>query len=350
MKQQDILIRDFQSINPELTKEFKNKTIVITGATGFIGSLLARYFLWANDEYKLNSHLILVVRSIDKLYLTIPNAVNNPAVSIHNADFSKPCHPITQPFDYLVHTAAVTTSALMVKRPISVMDISLNGTRWALESTRLNPKSRMLYLSSMEVYGSFTDGRTVVENDLGMINLSSPRSCYPESKRMCELMCTLYNTEFQTNTFVARLAQTFGAGILPEENRVFRQFADSAIADSPIILHTDGLSDGNYVYSSDALNAILTLLIRAEVGEAYNVANEKCHTTIRDMAQMVVDTFGKENMHLVIESQDASRFGYAAPTKMVLSSQKLRSLGWNPQKNLTKAYRLLIDFLIATKN
>lgn len=339
------LLSDFRGIDESLVSFLRGKTVAISGATGFIGSLLARYLNWADDEYDLGIHLILITRNEKKIETLLPDLIRKENVLVRLRDFSVTCEPLTDRFDYLIHTAAITTSKVMVERPVDVLAVSYNGTKWALESSRVSPNSKVLYLSSMEACGHFDTSTVVNERTLGSIDLSSVRSCYPEGKRISELMCLAYKKQCDVFAVVGRLAQTFGAGILPSEGRVFKQFAMSAIRDEPIVLHTDGLSEGNYVYSSDALAAILILLRKGIAGETYNIANEECHTTIKGMAQMVMDEFGGENAKLIIENADAGKFGYAAPTKMLLSSCKIRALGWQPQFNLTDAYRKLISFL-----
>ena len=99
------------------------------------------------------------------------------------------------------------------------------------------------------------------------------------------------------------------------------------------------------MYSTDALSAILLLLSKGISGETYNIANEACHSTIRGMAEMAAERFGGDYCSVVIEGKDSSQFGYAAPTKMTLRSNKLRALGWEPKVNLEESYRRLIGFL-----
>lgn len=345
----ETLINDFESIDGTLTDFLKGKTVAISGATGFIGSLLARYLIWANNRYDLGLNLLLIARNKAKLNDLLPNLVNRDDVAVYLHDFSKSSDPLNTKFDYLVHTAAITTSRIMIERPVDVLDVSFNGAKWALDSAKKYPSSKVLYLSSMEACGHFDKPTIADENTLGTIDLTSVRSCYPEGKRISELMCLAYTQQYDVNVTVGRLAQTFGAGILPSEGRVFKQFAMSVVNDEPIVLHTDGLSEGNYVYSTDAVAAILTLLERGETGTTYNIANEDCHTTIRDMAQMVVNSFGGEHTELIIENADANKFGYAAPTKMLLSSNKLRELGWKPTVTLKEAYRKTIRFLIENR-
>ena len=341
----EALKADFEGIDEESLAVLRGNTLAVSGATGFVGSLLARLVVWANDNLGLGARLALCLRDEAKLESLMPGICGREDVELAHVDFVDPCEPLAVGFDYLVHTAAITTSKMMVERPADVLGISFNGVRWALESARLHEGSKVVFLSSMEACGSFGVATDAYENTMGVIDMESVRSCYPEGKRMGELMCLAYATQYGVDAVAGRLAQTFGAGILPGEGRVFKQFAESAMAGEPIVLHTDGLSEGSYVYSTDALEAILALLDRGEAGQTYNIANEACHTTIRGMAEMVAREFGGEGCEVVIEGQDSSKFGYAAPTRMTLRSDKLRGLGWEPRVGLVEAYGRLIGFL-----
>ena len=341
----EALRADFESVGKDSLAVLHGKTLAISGATGFVGSLLARLVVWANDNQGLGTRLILCLRDEAKLESLMPGICGRDDVEVTYVDFADPCEPLVAGFDYLVHTAAITASKVMVERPADVLGISFNGVRWALESARLHEGSKVVFLSSMEACGGFSGATDAYENTMGTIDMESVRSCYPEGKRVGELMCLAYASQYDVDAVVGRLAQTFGAGILPGEGRVFKQFAESVMTDESIVLHTDGLSEGNYVYSTDALEAILTLLDRGEAGQTYNIANEACHTTIRGMAEMVACEFGGEGCEVVIEGLDSSKFGYAAPTRMTLRSDKLRNLGWRPVVSLHEAYRRLIQFM-----
>lgn len=203
----------------------------------------------------------------------------------------------------------------------------------------------------MEVYGQPLSSKKITEDDLGELSLTNIRSGYPESKRLCENLCAAYADEYELNVSSARLAQTFGAGLLPSENRVFAQFARSIINEEDIVLHTLGNSEGNYIYTSDMIKAIFTLLLYGERGQAYNVTNEQNHMTIKQMAELVVKNFGNKNLHVKIDIPEEN-MGYAPDVKMWLSSEKLRSLAngiWSPTVGLTEMYNRLINYLRLTK-
>ena len=150
--------------------------------------------------------------------------------------------------------------------------------------------------------------------------------------------------EYNVPVKIARLAQTFGAGILPGENRVFAQFARSAMNGEDIVLHTKGLSEGNYCYTRDAIKGILLLLVRGNKGEAYTVANSKSNMRIRDMAEMVAKEIAGGKIKVIFDiPKDNLTYGYAPDVKMKLNSDKLQALGWKAEVDMFEAYTRMIE-------
>ena len=221
--------------------------------------------------------------------------------------------------DFIIHAAAVTTSKLMVSQPVDNIKTAVNGTDKMLK-----------FAVDKKCY----------------IDIASVRSCYPEGKRMCECLCTAYASQYGLNVKSARLAQTFGPGILPTENRVFAQFARSAMNGQDIVLHTMGTSEGNYVYTRDAVKAIIMLLTEGMSGQAYNIANEDSHMTIRQMAELVAKEIADNQIKVVIDIPEDNRsLGYAPGVKMWLDASKMKSLGWNPEVDLVESYRRMMKWM-----
>lgn len=289
----------------------------------------------------LNLKIYAVVRNVEKAKSIFGE--DTPALEYLVADLAKDAIPAPEACDYLIHAAAVTTSKLMVSDPVGTIRTAIDGTEKLLKMAVEKQARSFVYISSMEIYGQpRTEGKTA-EKDLGYIDIGTVRSCYPEGKRMCECLCNAYASQYGLSVKSARLAQTFGAGILPTENRVFAQFARSAMNGEDIVLHTTGESEGNYVYTSDAIRAILMLLVKGVSGEAYNIANEESHTTIRRMAELVADRIAGNAIRVVLDiPEDSASLGYAPPVKMWLDASKMRALGWEPTVGMEEAYRRMI--------
>ena len=327
-------------------------SILITGATGLVGSQLARALACYNRVHDAGMRIYLLVRSRTKAADIFGALLERGDVTVLTGDVTDPFRDYFAddlPLDYIVHAASVTASKMMVEKPVETIRISLEGTRQMLELARQHAVRAMIYVSSMEMYGTVDFDRPVTETDLGYIDPLRVRSNYPESKRMCENMCVAYHAEYGVPVRIARLSQTFGAGILKGENRVFAQFARSAINGQDIVLHTAGRSEGNYCYTRDTIRGLLTILLHGQDAEAYNVANEACHTTIAAMAHLVAEQIAGAAIQVVFDIPETNTFGYAPDTKLKLSSAKLRALGWEPQVELTEAYRRMIASILSQK-
>lgn len=253
---------------------------------------------------------------------------------------------IPMPIDYIIHCACVTQSSEMVAHPVETADSIVMGTRNVLELARKKQVKSMVYVSSMEVYGIVEDtGKRTGEEHLGVLDLKACRSCYPMGKRMAEHYCAIYHQEYKVPVKIARLSQIFGQGVRPEDNRVYMQFARAAYEGKDIVLKTEGKSVGNYCATDDAVEGILTILYRGEDGEPYNVVNEANTMRIREMADLVANRVAGGRIKVRIGAEDSHKTGYAPDTGLRLSGEKLKKLGWVPEKNLEDMYQDVIGEL-----
>lgn len=326
-------------------EELKGCTIIVTGATGLVGSQTVRALSFVNDTHDLGMRIIASVRDRKKA----EQIFGNDDIEYLIGDVTKPLS-VDGKVDHIIHAASITSSKTMVSKPVETIETAVEGTRNLLELAKEKNVKSFLYISSMEVYGSFAAEKYVSEEDMGYIDPLAVRSNYPLCKRLCENMCIAYAEEFGIPVKIARLSQTFGAGILPGENRVFAQFARSAISGTDIVLHTKGLSEGNYCYTRDTVAAMILLMLRGKDREAYNVSNEECHTTIADMAKMVADVIAEGSIKVIFDIPEGNTYGYAADTKMKLNTSKIKELGWNPSVGLTEAYRRLMKSMKESEN
>lgn len=223
-------------------EQLKETTVLVTGATGLIGASIVRALIAVEGI-----HIIALVRNIEKANkLYSRHELDN--IELIVGDITFPIN-VNKKVDWIFHCAAVTTSKLMIEKPVETLSTAIEGTKNILELARKNKCKSMVYISSMEMYGTFNNSDTeITEDKIGYINPLKVRSNYPESKRLCENMCVAYMREYGVKVKIARLAQTFGAGILPGENRVFAQFAKSVISGRDIVLHTRGLSEGTRTF------------------------------------------------------------------------------------------------------
>ena len=322
-----------------LVEELKGAHILITGATGLLGSITTYSLLELNRTWNLNMKVSVLVRDSNKAEQMFGNQVTS---FVADLNIAQELPQMPESVDYILHFASPTASLTFVQHPVYTIQTIMNGTTLLLEYAKKIHVKSLVFVSSLEVYGTIHDDTEPVTEDVqGYMDPMSVRSSYPLAKRLCECLCSSYAHEYQTPVRVARLTQTFGAGIAPDDKRVFAQFARSIVNGEDIVLHTTGELSRPYLYSTDAVSALLYIMLKGQNGQAYNVANDDTYISVREMAEFLKETFNPR-IQVRLELQDG---GYLPPTKLRLSSDKIRELGWNPTYNLKQMFGRLIDSL-----
>lgn len=322
-----------------MLEQLKSASVLITGATGLIGKNL----VWYLHQNAPGCRMIAVVRSLEKAKYAFGEECES-WLRLIRADVAEPL-TMEAPIDYIIHAASMTASRDFVEKPVDTILTAVNGTRNMLELARQKQAKGFIFLSTMEIYGAPTTEGKVAEDAACNIDSMNARASYPESKRLCESLCTAYHTQYGVPAKVIRLAQTIGPGIDYADNRVFAEFARCAIEHRDIVLHTKGLTKRSYISTNDAVQAILTVLLRGASGEAYNASNEATYCSICEMAELAAGMADGSPIAVKIDEKDIKQFGYAPVLKMNLDTAKLSKLGWVPQETLTEMYINLIQFL-----
>lgn len=335
--------------NTELEK-LKKTTVMVTGATGLIGSQIVKTLDYYNKMHNARMNIIIVARNEKKMKEKFDDNLQSENIQFHVGDINYPIERNAN-VDYIIHAASATSSQYFVTNPVETIWTAVNGTKNVLDYAKGQNLKGFVYLSSLEVYGTpVSESGLIKENDYGYIEPLNVRSSYSEGKRMAECLCISYAKEYGVPVKIARLSQTFGPGVEYNDSRVFAEFARCAIEQRDIILHTEGRTVRSYCYTKDAVNAILYILLRGAVAEAYNVTNMDTAISIRDMAHLVCETVGSSKITVIIDAgKDASHFGYNPEMMIRLSSRKLNELGWNATVGLEEMYRRMVQFMCRGK-
>ncbi len=337
-----VLLEDVQefAMTFAMAKELHRSTFLITGATGLIGSTMIHCLMALKQEIKIIAPVRNMSRAKEKLGEY--DGLNFVECNLEKYNFAQLGH-----VDYIVHCAAPTSSKFFVEHPVETYYSICNISSRILEYARIVGVQSMVYLSSLEVYGQILDDlKPVTEDVQGYLDLMDVRSSYPMAKRAVENLCCLYASEYNVPVKVARLTQTMGAGCDSEDNRVIVQFTRLAAQGKDIVLRTTGESARPYCYTTDAMSAILYILLRGKNGEAYNVANEETYISAKDLAYYVKEHI---NPSISIKFDFDDYYGYAPVTKQKLSTNKLESLGWSPYYSLESIFKRLSRYFHTLK-
>lgn len=315
------------------------KRVLVTGATGLIGGLAAQAILGRNRLFGTGTTVYICVRNVAS---AAPHTTDKDDVEIVEWDAATGAVPDIAELDYILHCAGNTNSALMVKKPIETIRGTVAGTESMLELAE-RTHARMVFVSSMEVYGA-GGPKPLKEDATGSLDTMNVRSSYPAAKVLAETLCASYAAERDVYVSVARLAQTFGAGVAASDSHIYAEIARCCMAGTDITLATDGQKANMYCYTQDAVRALFILLAKGEKGEAYNVANEDTFCSILEMAQMAANRFSRTTA--VLAAPPGTKAGkYATPGKIMLDTTKISNLGWWPRYDLGDMYhRMMSDW------
>jgi len=320
-----------------------NKSIMITGASGLIGSYLVDVLMNYNNCNYDKIKVIAVVRDKKAAQIRFKKYSTKNYFEIVEQDISE-ASSFTFKSDYIVHAASNANPNAFDEDPIGTIKANVNGTMNLLDYARKSGSKRFLYISSSEVYGEpVIPGTIYNENSVGLVNQLNPRSCYTESKRMAENICVNYAKQFGFESNIARVCFAYGSTFTEKDDRVIPQFVRNALNGENIVLKSTGALVRSYAYMFDVVGGMIKILSDGIPGETYNIANKNSNVSIRDIARSVAKSTGvKVDMQLPKSEQEK---GYSPFSVALLDGAKLESVGWIPKFDIEQGIKQIVNIL-----
>lgn len=336
-------LRDIEIIlnNPIDWECFRNKTVLVTGATGRLGMYIVEAINKADIDWNLNITIIALARNEQKLEEVFGESLKLPNIHTLVQDITEPIR-WDGDVHYIFHTAGLASPQDFTNIPVDTLWGHVQGTRNVLELARNKKSEKVLYVSTVEVYGEWKSEEGICEEDMGPMHCDNARACYPEAKRLCETMLASYEVQYQIPYMGVRLCHTFGPGIALDDGRAFSEFLQNVIQGDNIILQTDGSAVRTYTYVADAIGAILLAFTKGKE-HYYNIANLNNLISIRDLAKLIagLDTQGKVKVSYANHEEQKLKY---LPFKLgIMNIDKITALGWKPQVGLKEAFRYTLE-------
>ena len=314
--------------------ELNGKRVLVTGATGLIGSFLVEALARLNETAGAGIELYAAGRGERSVKSRFGALCDEPYFHYVPYDATQPVD-LDFAADIVVHAATSAHPMAYATDPVGILQANLFGTARLLEVLKRQGSGRFMLLSTGETYGENPDlPEGFSENDHGWIDPMLPRACYSEGKRTAETFCASYAAQYGVDAVVARLCHVYGPTFTPSNSRADAQFIRKALAGEDIVMKSTGSQVRSFCYVADAVSALLTLLVKGEKGQAYNVANRGSVASIRQYAETLADIAGVQVVFDV--PPEVEKAGYTKVTRAVLNPSKLEGLGWAPRYDLRR--------------
>lgn len=336
-KKHPLYLEDIQNVlEIKGIEQLKGKSVLITGATGLLGVHLIDVLMALGDVM-----VYAVGRSKSKAEARLGDYFNNPHFKFLEQDV---CRPFATDLkvDYIIPGASNTHPLAYSQYPIETIMINVKGANHAL-ALAAKCGATVLYMSSVEVYGNAHANDLFTEEYTGLLNLSNSRSCYTESKRVCEALCQSYISEKSVNVLIVRLSRVFGPTILESDSKAASQFIKNAVLNKDIVLKSKGEQYFSYTYVSDAVSAMLYVMLHGICGQAYNISNDKCNVRLKEFAKICAE-YNEKKVVFDLPSE-AEQKGFSIATQAILDNSKLKALGFEPKYEIKDAIQRTISIM-----
>ena len=323
----------------------KNKKLLISGATGMIGSFLIDVIMFKNKNNDLNCTVLAAGRNENKAKKRFEYCINSKNFEFVNWDVNKEVGEFKhKTVDFVLHLASNTHPIAYATDPIGTITTNIIGTKNMLDFASEHNTTRCLFASSNEIYGENRgDVEKFKEDYCGYIDSNTLRAGYPESKRCSEALCQAYIRQKNLDIVIARLTRSYGPTLLSSDTKALSQFIHKGLNKEDIVLKSEGTQYYSYTYVSDAVSGLLTILLKGENGEAYNIADEKSDIMLKDLAKLIADYSGRSVRFELPDELEKS--GYSKATKARLDNFKIKELGWSCKYNIKEGIYRTLDIL-----
>lgn len=322
-----------------------NSSMLISGASGMIGSFLIDVIMYRNMHTSMNCKVYALGRNEEKAKQRFDYSWDTDTFEFISCDINKPLfRDDIKNVDYVLHLASNTHPVAYASDPIGTITTNILGAQNMLDFAVEHNATRFAFASSNEIYGENRgDVEKFDESYCGYIDCNTLRAGYPESKRCGEALCQAYMRQKGLDIVIPRLTRTYGPTMLMSDTKALSQFILKAINGEDIVLKSAGTQYYSYTYVADAVSGLLTVILKGESGEAYNIADDASDIMLKDLAQIIAEQAGTKVVFELPDELESA--GYSKATKARLESEKLQKIEWNANYDIKRGVGRTVNIL-----
>ncbi|MFT9274048.1 MAG: NAD-dependent epimerase/dehydratase family protein [Liquorilactobacillus nagelii] len=320
-------------------------SIMVTGASGLIGSFLIDVLMYQNQHIQLDCEIYAVGRSENHARQRFGSYWDDPHFHFFPHDINLPLDKVKiEKLEYLIHLASNTHPVAYATDPIGTITANIIGTNNLLKFAVSRQVRRFMFASSNEIYGENRgDVELFAEDYCGYLDSNTLRAGYSESKRCGEALCQAYAHTADLDVVIPRLTRTYGPTMRLNDSKAIAQFLKKGLTKENIVLKSAGKQQYSFTYVADAVAGLLTVLLEGRQGEAYNIADLSSNISLKKLAQLIAQA--AQTKVVFAEPNKTEKAGFSKATKAMLDGNKLCALGWHAHYSLSAGVERTLKIL-----
>ena len=323
---------------------FYNKTVMVTGANGYVPSYFVHLFLALNDKYHAGITVVALCRNREKAEKKFENYLlrNDFVLLIQDVCDSI---EIDIPIHYFIHAASPAGVDSRYYNPVITFQANVMGCDNLLKLAMKNPCEGFLFVSSVDVYGKVNGLDRLKESDCGILDSMNVRNVYACAKKATEMLCCSYYEKYKVPVVIVRPGQIFGPGIDLNDGRLHIDFISQILENKKIVLKSDGSARRTFLYITDAIMGMITAMADGKYGECYNVVDESGEASVLELANLMAKQICNNEIEVEFDYTKRNNIEVTSALSVVTGcSDKIKELGWKPELSLKDGAKRMMQY------
>lgn len=325
-------------------EKFFGKTVLISGANGYVPAYFVHTFIALNDRKDAGIKIFALCRNKERAVKRFEDYIDRDDFMLIIQDV---CAPIDVDVEIQIFIHAASPAGIKKRHedPVNTFLANVAGAENMLNLAVKNPCEYFLFLSSVDVYGRMDKDERLTEDKYGYLDFLNVRNVYSCGKRAAESLCKAYQVKYDLPVFIVRPFQIIGPGPELNDGRLHIDFISQIIEKNKIVLKSDGTAIRTFMYITDAIKAMFYVMLYGTSGEAVNIVTEEGEASVKELADVMAANAVDKSVEVVFDYKQRNTIEVTGALSVVTGdSSKLRKLGWHNQYSLMEATARMMKY------
>lgn len=325
-------------------EKFYGKTVLISGANGYVPAYFVHTFLGLNEKYDAGIKVIALCRNKNRALERFDDYIGRADLEWLIQDVCSSIE-VDEEIHVFIHAASPAGIRSRHDDPVNTFLANVKGAENMLNLAIKNPCEYFLFLSSVDVYGRMENNERLTEEQSGYLDPLNVRNMYSCGKRAAESLCKAFHAKYNLPVYIVRPFQIMGPGPQLNDGRLHIDFISQILKENKIALKSDGSAVRTFLYITDAIKAMFYVMLKGSAGEAYNIVSETGEASVRELADLMAKNVADRNIAVEYDYEQRNTIEVTGALSVVRGdSGKIRKLGWSCDMSVAEGSARMMEY------